>query len=199
MKYIPIIIFIIILILPALTLLSLRKETGLKQTNARKVIFISENSVFKFSFVSPKRNLNSVVLKLKNVTIRSSVGRNTKPIYFKLLENREIIRQVEISGSNIIEDSDIRFTFPTIENSEDKTYSVILSSPETNKSEEVGINADNSGYPFIITYHIPASKLHLISDVYTNFLQRIIIDKIFVSVWLILLGSFIFVVNLLDI
>ena len=93
MKYIPVVLLIIILIIPAVTLLNLRKEIGLKQTDEGKVLFFSGSDEFKFSFISPKKNLNSVVLKLKNITIRSSVGRNSKPIYFKLLENQGIIRQ----------------------------------------------------------------------------------------------------------
>ena len=160
-----------------------------------KVIFISGNEEFKFSFISPKKNLNSIVLKLKNITIRSSVGRNTKPIYFKLLENQKIIRQIQISGSNIIEDFDVRFAFLAIEDSENKTFNVILSSPETSKNEEIGINTDTSNYPVIITYHIPTSRLHLILNVYKNFAEKIFVDKVFITIWLILFGSTVIIIK----
>jgi len=184
MKYIPIILLVLIIIIPAVTLLSLRKEIGLKQINEGKVIFFSGYDEFKFSFVSPKKNLDSVVLKLKNITIRSSVGRNSKPIYFKLLENKEVIREIQINGSNIIEDFDVRFTFPVIENSENKIFTVILNSPETKKNEELGINTDTLNNPVIITYHIPSSRLKLMSSVYENFATKILADKIFILIWL---------------
>lgn len=199
MKYIPVISIIFILILPALILLTLRKEVGLKQTSEGKVVFISGSEEFKFSFISPKKNLNSIVLKLKNITIRSSVGRNSKPIYFKLLKNQVVIRQVQINGANIIEDFDVRFTFPVIEDSENKTFTITLSSPETNKDEAFGINTDNSNNPIIITYHIPTSKLNLIFDAYKNFAERILADKPFIAIWLILLSFAVFIIRSLNI
>lgn len=199
MKYIPVILLVFMLILPALTLLTLRKEIGLKQTREGKLAFISDKEDFRFSFISPKKNLNSVVLKLKNTTVRSSVGRNSKPIYFKLLKNQSVLSQIQINGSNIIEDSDIRFTFPAIEDSENEIFTVILNSPETNKDEELGINMDTSNNPVIITYHIPTSKLHLMLDVYKNLLGRILEDKVFLVTWLILFGSIVLIIKSADI
>lgn len=170
MKYIPVILLIIILIMPAVSLLTLRKEIGLKQTTEGN-------------------------LRLKNITIRSSVERNSKPIYFNLSENQKTIRQVQINGSNIIEDFNVRFTFPVIKNSENKPFTVILSSPETSKNEELGINTDTLSSPVIITYHIPASKVQLIFGVYKNLAERILADKIFVITWLTLFTSIVFIIK----
>src|SRR3989338_126192 len=115
MKYIPIIMLIIIIIIPAVTLLSLRKEIGLKQTEESKVLFFYGNQDYRFSFVSPKDNLNSVVVKLKNISIK-----NSKPVYFRLLDNQDIVKQIQINGSNIGDSSMVRFAFAAIKDSKDR-------------------------------------------------------------------------------
>lgn len=190
MKYIPIILLVIILIIPAVILLSLRKETGLKQINEGRVLFFSGIQDYKFSFISPKENLNSVVLKLKNISIR-----NSKPVYFTLLENHETLRQLQIKGSNIGDGSLVRFAFAEIKKSKDKKYTVILSSPETNKNEELGVNTDVYNNPVITTYHIPSSRLKLIFSVYENFASKIFVDKIFIFIWLISFGLIAYILS----
>lgn len=193
MKFIPLILLVIILIFPALALMALRKEIGLKQTNEGKVLYFYGKEDFQFSFTSPKKNLNSVVLKLENINIRVSVGRNSKPLYFSLLENEETLRKLQISGSNFVNDALVRFIFPVIEDSENKSYKIILSSPESEGGEALGIFTDNFGNPVIITYHLPSSRLQLISDVYKNLITRILADKVFIGFWLVLMGSAAFI------
>lgn len=183
MKYLPIVLLIFILLLPAMTLLTIRKEIGLKQTNEGKVLFFSGSGEFKFSFISPKDNLNSVVLKLKNISIR-----NSKPVYFYLLEDQERKRQIKINGSNIGDSSMVRFAFADINDSKNKKYTVILNSPETKKDDELGIHTDFSNNPVILTYHTPSSRFQLILDTYKNLGRKIFADKIFILIWLIFLG-----------
>lgn len=194
MKYIPVIILIIILILPAVTLLSLRKETGLKQTDEGKVLFFYGDQDFRFSFISPAQNLNSVVLKLKNISIR-----NSKPVYFNLLEDQETVRQIQINGSNIGDSDMVRFAFAEIKNSRNKKYTVILNSPETEKNEALGIHTDTFNYPVIITYHIPSSRLQVIFNVYKGLANKILTDRIFIAIWLILFGSAVLILKSVDI
>lgn len=194
MKYIPIMLLVFILILPALTLLTLRKEIGLKQTNEGKVLFFYGNHNYLFSITSPKENLNSIVIKLKNISIR-----NTKPVYFNLLSNRETTRQIKINGSNIGDGEMVRFAFEEIKDSKNKIYTVVLNSPESEEKEALGIHTDTLDNPVIITYHIPTSRLHLILDIYKNIAERILEDKLFTVTWLILLGSIIFAINSLNI
>lgn len=195
MKYLPVILLLIILIIPAITLLSLRKEVGLNQTNEGRMLLFYDNQDFQFSFVSPKNNLNSIVLKLKNFSIKVSVGRNSKPIYLNLLENQKILRQVQINGSNIVEESLVRFSFPEINNSKQKIYSVILNSPESKENEALGIYMDRLNNPVLTTYHIPTSKFQLIANIYASFTTRLLADKIFVLTWLILFGLIAFIIR----
>lgn len=194
MKYIPAILLIIILIIPAVTLLSLRKEIGLKQTDEGKVLFFYDDQYYHFNFISLKENLNSVVIKLKNISIR-----NSKPVYFNLLENQETVKQIRINGSNIGDSSMIRFAFDEIKNSKKIKYTVIINSPETEKEEALGIHTDAANQPVIITYHTPSSRLQLISDVYRNFATKLLADKTFIAIWLILFGSIVFIIKALDI
>lgn len=194
MKYIPVILLVIILIIPAVTLLNLRKEIGLKQTDEGKILFFYGGQDYRFSFISPKENLSSVVIKLKNISIR-----NSKPVNFNLLENGKTVRQLQINGSNIEDSGMIRFAFKEIKDSKNKKYTVILNSPETEKSEALGIHTDTSSHPVIITYHIPSSRLQLIFNVYKNLVTKILADKIFNVTWLILFGCIVFLIKSVDI
>lgn len=194
MKYIPVALLVIILLLPAITLLSLRKEIGLSRTIEGHVLFFYGDHDYRFSFISPKENLNSVVLKLKNISIR-----NTKTVYFNLLENQKSLRQIVINGSNIGDSSMTRFAFTEIKDSKDKKYTVILSSPETKQNQALGIHTDLSDHPVIMTYHIPSSKFQLVFDTYKNFITKIFSDPIFIAAWFILLGITAFVLRSINI
>ncbi len=185
---------IIILIIPAITLLNLRKEIGIKQTDEGKVLYFYGNQDYRFSFISPKENLNSVVIKLKNISIR-----NSKPLYFYLNDNQNTIRQIKINGSNIGDSSMVRFAFSEIEESKNKEYTVILSSPESDINNAIGIHTDVLNHPVITTYHIPSSKTQLIIKVYKNFADKILVDKIFIALWLALFGTMVFIIKSLDI
>lgn len=195
MRFIPLILFITILILPAFTLLTLRKEIGLERTRGDKVSYFHGKENIQFSFISPKKNLNSVVLRLENINKSVSVGRNSKPLYFSLLENQQILRKVQINGSNFVNDAFVRFAFPEIEDSENKKYIIILSSPESEGGEALGIFTDAPGNPVIITYHIPSSKVQLMLDIYQDFINRLLADKIFIIIWFVILGSTILIIK----
>ena len=88
-----------------------------------------------------------------------------------------------------------RFAFTKIKDSKDRKYTIILSSPKTKKDEALGIHTDTLNHPVIVTYHIPTSRLQLISDVYKNFVDKILADKIFVTIWLILFGSIVLIIK----
>lgn len=194
MKYIPILILIIILILPALVLLSLRKEVGLKQMDEYKKVFFHSNQDFRFSFISPKEKLNSIILKIWNLSID-----NNKPIYFKLLLDQKTIRQLTLNDVNINNGDMVRFAFPEITDSKNKLFTLVLSAPDTKQDDVLGVYTDANNHPVIITYHTPLSKLELILDVYKNFGIKLVSDRIFILIWLILFGSTILIVKKLDI
>lgn len=194
MKYIPIIILIIILIAPTVTLLNLHKETGLKQTNEYKKVFFHSKKDFLFSFTSPKEKLNSIALKIWNLSIEKS-----KPIYFNLLLDKKIIRQLKLSDVNLSNGDIVRFAFPEITDSKNKRFTLVLSAPNTEKDDVIGVYTNAYNDPFIITYHTPSSKLRLISGVYESFTNKIFADPIFVVAWFILFGSATFLIKTLDI
>lgn len=192
MKYIPILIIIIIL-LPAVTLLSLRKEVGLKQTDEYKKVFFHSKQDFIFSFISPKEKLNSVILKMWNLSIE-----NNKPIYFKLLSDQTTIRQLTLNDVNIGNGDMVRFTFPEIIDSKNKRFTLVLSAPDTKNDDVLGVYTNSSDYPVIITYHTLSSRLQLILSTYKHFITRMLADKAFVVGWLLLSGSIVFVIKRLN-
>lgn len=194
MKYIPIFLLIIIILLPAITLLSLRKEVGLKQTDEYKKVFFHSKQDFIFSFISPKEKLNSVILKMWNLSIDKN-----KPIYFKLLSDQKTIRQLTLNDVNINNGDMVRFAFPEITDSKNKRFTLILSAPDTKKDDVLGVYTNTSGNPVITTYHTLSSRLLLITNSYENLSTKIFADRAFVAIWFLLFGSIIFVIKKLDI
>ena len=133
MKYIPIFLLIIIILIPAVTLLGLKKETGLKQTDEYKKIFFYKNRDFVFSFISPKARLNSIVLKMWNLSIE-----NNKPVYINLLSDQKIIRSLRLNDSNMPNGEMLRLSFPEITDSKNKRFTLALNAPETEKDDVLG-------------------------------------------------------------
>lgn len=185
------ILILLIIILPGLTLLSLKKVTGLKQTNEGKVLFFYGDKNYSYTFISPEDNLNSVVLKLKNILIK-----NSEVVKFSLLDKRmQPIRNIDINGSNIPDGDLVRFAFEPISNSKGKEYTIFLSSPKSTEEKSIGIHTDPENNPVLITYHQTTSKISLISKIYQDFILRVFADKIFISIWFLLLTLSIYITN----
>lgn len=186
MKYIPLFIIFLIILSPGIIILSLRKTTGLVQWNEANIIYIYSDKKYESSFISPKENLNSITLKFYNLG-----SKNIKPLYFELAENDKIIRTLNINGMHITDRQSVRLAFPLINDSKNKLFKIILNSPESNEDDAVGIFTDDKDRPVMVTYHHPSSKIKLIEEVYKNTTLRLAEDKLFIAIWLILLGSMI--------
>lgn len=174
MRYLPLTSLVIILILPAITLLGLRKEKGLQQTDTYTVTFFHRKKDFQFSFVSPKDNLNSIALKMWNLSLEKN-----KPIYFKLSLDQQTVRQLVVNDSNIINGDMVRFSFPEVVDSKGKYFTLTLNAPETQRDDVLGVYINSNNYPVINTFHKSTNQLQLILGVYWNLIKRIIIDKTF--------------------
>ncbi|OGE33536.1 hypothetical protein A3D83_01030 [Candidatus Daviesbacteria bacterium RIFCSPHIGHO2_02_FULL_41_10] len=181
MKYIPIFLLIIIILIPAVTLLGLKKETGLKQTDEYKKIFFYKNRDFVFSFISPKARLNSIVLKMWNLSIE-----NNKPVYINLLSDQKIIRSLRLNDSNMPNGEMLRLSFPEITDSKNKRFTLVLNAPETEKDDVLGVYTNAGDHPVMTTFHTLSSRSQLILDTYNNFFNKILFDKTFFVIWLIL-------------
>lgn len=194
MKYIPFILLISILIIPAVTLLSLRKEIGLKQTEEYKKVFFHSKKDFRFSFISPKDRLNSIALKIWNLSLQKN-----KTIYFNLLSDQKNIRHLTLNDNNLPIGQMVRFSFPEITNSKNKYYTLILSAPDTQQDDVLGVYTNASDYPVMTTYHTLTSKSQLILNTYQNLADKILTDKIFIMLWVILISSFVVINKLIRI
>lgn len=187
---IPLILIVIIILIPALALLIIRKETGLNQTSEGIFSYFSGEINYQASFISPKDNLSSLSLKIKNTSLE-----NQKPVYFKLSTNTDTLRTVQINGSNIPNGYDlpysdmVRFAFPVIKDSMNKKFFITLSSKESARNEEFGVFVDQNNNPVLITYHTPSSKLNQIVNIYSSLFNRVLADKFFIVIWLSFLAS----------
>ena len=179
MKYYIFSLIIVLLITPVFISLLLRKNIGINNQRENQVVEIYGDQTFSSSFTSLEDQLNSVVLKLKNTGIR-----NHELVNFVLYLNQDKLREVQFSGSNIGDGVWTRLSFENIAGSRNKTFTFSLSSPSTTRENSIGIQTDENGKPALITYHKITSYPALIKQIYYQFFQRLLADKLFLLLWL---------------
>ncbi len=185
------IIIIGVLLLPFFISFSVKKTTGLNLTDASEKIYFYEDKMFKKTFISPKNNLNSVVLKLKNAALR-----NQEQVIFRMLEEGKVIREEKINGYNIKDEDWVRFAFEVVPNSYQKEFEMELVSPNSKINNAIAVYINNSGIPGIITYHTLSSRKELILQIYSDLYKRLTQDGWFLIFWFVLLVFVYFITSL---
>lgn len=142
---------------------------------------------FTQKFVSGASNLTAVGLSIRNPNLK-----NKAEVIFNLFDKSgTLIRNVNISGMNLEDGSFTKFVFPPILDSKGGEYSFTLSSPNAGPEETIEVfiieKDDKSGiteYSYmgetqiggtpIVLYSKPVSKLKTVTEVYSNWLSRLL-------------------------
>lgn len=188
MKYL-ILLIIFIILLPAFVTLMLHKSIGLNQQSENHTVYFYGNQNYTQNFTSPKENLNSLSLRMKN----TSLG-NKEPVTFSIYSASQKITQLKLNGSNIGDGGWVRFSFDKISDSKNRTFRLELSSLTSTPVNAIGVQVNSQNETALITYHIPSSKLNLIYDIYLSFFKKVLQDPIFIIIWFFsIVGTIIFV------
>ncbi len=137
-------------------------------------------------FVSKEKNLTAIGTSIRNPNLK-----NKKEINLNLYdENGSLIRSGILNGQNVEDGAFVKFIFPPISDSKDKTYSFTILSPEAGSEETIEVFYNNfetqgileftydeevypGGLP-IVTFHKPDSKLEVVREVYSNLFSRLL-------------------------
>lgn len=139
------------------------------------------NVVMEDRVTEPYNNFNGIGLSFKNPNLE-----NKEEILLNIAkENGVLVRSVTLSGRVVPDGGFVRFMFEPIEDSRGNKYILTLTSPSSRRenSLEVYLSKDSSGTATVL-YYKPPPIPNLISDIYTNWIKRLLIDKFFAVFYL---------------
>lgn len=161
------IILFLILLSPAIASLSIRKTVGLNNQAENHIEYFYKDKNYSFDFISPKPNLNSISLRLKNTSLR-----NTQPVEFRLYQANKLVRQINLNRSNIGNGTWVRMSFNEISNSKSKSFKFELLSKSA-EQDALAIHLNSRNEPAMITYHNISSRINLISEIYFGLFSKV--------------------------
>lgn len=124
-------------------------------------------------------NFNIFILTIKNPNLE-----NQENISFKLLKDGQTVRELQFSGKNVGDPSDIRLQFAPIPDSGGKNYQVTLNTPQSDKPLSV-YTADNGELAYKAYFRSTKKPLAL-KNFTTAFFKRLISDAFFVGFWVVI-------------
>jgi len=137
-------------------------------------------------FVSEDKNLAAIGTSIRNPNLN-----NKKEVKFDLYDqNNKLIRTSILNGANIQDGDFIKFPFEPIADSMGKTYTFVISSPDSGPEDTIEVfyfseptkdileytydqQIHTGGLP-LVTFSKPDSKLEVIKSVYSNWISRVI-------------------------
>ena len=139
------------------------------------------NKFIEGKLLSPYNNFNGVGLSFKNPNLQ-----NKEEIIFKITkENGELTRTTVLSGRTVPDGGFVRFMFEPIADSKGVKYDFTLTSPSSREKDalEVYLSKD-SNTPASVIYYKPLSKVVLLRNIYSGWINRFWEDKAFAIFYL---------------
>lgn len=150
-------------------------------------------------FISTKENLTAIGMSIRNPNLK-----NKKDINLFLYDKEgELLRTSVLSGKNIGDGSFVRFGLEVIPDSKDKQYKFVLSAPDARGEDRLEIFYTNDkpfwigdsefdkevveGGVSFVTLHKPISRIGLIKEIYSGWLDRLLEDRAFSIVYILIL------------
>lgn len=137
-------------------------------------------------FMSREINLTAIGTSIKNPNLK-----NKKEIALNLYDGtNNLIRTSFLNGRNVQDGGFVKFVFEPILDSQNKTYSFTLSSPDAGPEDEIEVflissstesvleytydNITYSGGIPLVTFHKPDSKWQIMKTIYSNLFSRLL-------------------------
>ena len=127
-------------------------------------------------------NFNILIITLKNPNLE-----NQENISFQLFEGNKIIRELQFSGSNVGDPSDVRLQFAPIPDSGEKSYLIKLETTESKKPISI-YTADNGRLAYK-SYFRSTNKPLALKNFTTSFIARLFLDMTFLALWIVIATS----------
>jgi hypothetical protein len=183
-------VLILLFIVPIVLASALKMVPGNVQPGYNPNLRLSIYSIREFSqkFISTSRNLTAIGTSIRNPNLK-----NKSDVIFNLYdENGGLIRTVTLSGQNIEDGSFIKFTFPVIPESLNKSYSFTISSPGAGAEETIEVfilnepdlssgiteysylGETHAGGTPLVLFNRPDSRLKTVKSIYINWFSRLL-------------------------
>lgn len=194
-------VFILSLLLPLGLTFGIKHLPGDTQPSLTNTEKIYGQISLSQSFISPKDNLEGIGVSIKNPNFA-----NKKDAFVKIYdENNNVIRTISINGKNIADGNFVKIFFEPIADSYNKKFTWSISSPDSkfedaleifltgnrpiwSKELKVGEKLTPDSLSYITLHHIKNST-QVLNLVISDWIQRLIQDRIFfISYSLILLS-----------
>ena len=124
-------------------------------------------------------NFNILIITLKNPNLE-----NQENISFQLFEGDKIIRELQFSGSNVGDPSDVRLQFAPIPDSGEKSYLIKLETTESKKP--ISIYTSDNGRLAYKSYFRSTNKPLVLKSFTTSFIARLFLDMTFLALWIVI-------------
>lgn len=172
------------LILPGILVVFVKFLPSGAQPPLGNTIGVYEKNEIVQQFISTKDNLSGIAMTIKNPDFR-----NKQNIYLTVYDENSIqVAQSKLNGANIADGDFVKFVFDPIGSSLNKKYKFVLSSPDSNNSDQFPVFFTDTSAPWanglsylgedvqgsvsFITLHVPTSKISLIGGMYSNLFGR---------------------------
>lgn len=134
----------------------------------------------KSSFSPKHDNLNVVVIAFKNPDLKSY----DQFVFNVLGDKDEVLRQVEFSGQNMRDPSNIRFQFEPISDIVGKNVWIRVQPKATPGPHPVSISLTKDGQIAFSAYYRSSTGAGIIKGIVDGWIKRIKDDTLFFSIWL---------------
>lgn len=193
-------VLLMLFVMPLTLLITINSISYSDQPSLDLIYELYGSRVIKQEFTSTGNFLNGIGMSIKNPNLV-----NKKQIEMKIYRNGVLERTSILNGFNIPDGAFVKFNFPAIESSKDVKFEIILSSPESNEKESLGIFLTKNGNTqlgnlesdkkiidgkiALISYYRVSSKLGLIRYVFRTFVLRFLSDNLFAMFYIAIILS----------
>ncbi|HBL51772.1 MAG: hypothetical protein A3D24_01760 [Candidatus Blackburnbacteria bacterium RIFCSPHIGHO2_02_FULL_39_13] len=150
-------------------------------------------SVFDFTVIKdpvratfvPKHDyLNVVVAAFKNPDLRSSDS-----FLFSIVDDKDaILRQIEFSGKNMRDPSDLRFQFDPLVGFAGKEIGVRVEPKAAPGEHPVSVSTTKDGQVAFAAYYRTTGKSAVVKEILANWVSNVKTDLVFFGLWGAILG-----------
>ena len=141
--------------------------------------FVQVDKPFKFSFTPNHDNINILIIPLKNPGLI-----NKSEFSLRIYSNGNIIREIDFSGYNVGDPSDVKFQFEPITGFRNEVLDIEISSSDY--QNPILINTDKNG-PAFRAYYRSINKKEVIGEWVNAWRKRFIYNLPFFITWFLLL------------
>lgn len=157
------------------------RSLNVSQEKADKTVLIYDGHGQQTTFVSRFDNINLIYVRLKN-----QERRNVDDFDFQIRDQlNNVLRQIDISGSNISEDDWVKFQFLPLNNIKNQTLILSLNSTTIDQNKAILVFTDNYNQ---LTYKVYSTNnwFNVLGEGLVNFYHRFTKDNLFAIIYLIL-------------